>query len=218
MASLTPRTSGRSVFDFTRDPMAPPKLVIKAILDGIDAIAREMERKWGVDRLRLLVGDTLRIKFDAQKAKLDAAIAAGQETYIRAQAEGMRRAWLALDRAATEDGARALAPEVWQCVLPASGEVVSIVRTEAEAHHVARDGEVWTLAEVAVLIERLGAQIRQVRRRFPGAAVVEIRDGLDEEERDARPSEQAHGAEHPKAARVDARQQLPGLRAGEAHG
>ena len=120
--------------------------------------------------------DALRIRFDAQKAKLDAAIAAGQETYIRAQAEGMRRAWLALDRAATEDGAQALAPEVWECVLPASGEVVSIVRTEAEAHHVAHDGEVWTLAEVAVLIERLGDQVRQVRRRFPGAAVVEVRD------------------------------------------
>ena len=162
--------------DVTRDPMAPPKLVIKAILDGVDAIAREMERKWGVGRLRLLVGDALRIKFDAQKAKLDAAIAAGQETYIRAQAEGMRRAWLALDRAATEDGAQALAPEVWECVLPASGEVVSIVRTEAEAHHVARDGEVWTLAEIGVLIERLGDDVRQVRRRFPGSAVVEVRD------------------------------------------
>ena len=176
MAWLTPRASGRSVVDVTRDPMAPPKLVIKAILDGVDALARQMERKWGVGRLRLLVGDALRIKFDAQKAKLDAAIAAGQETYIRAQAEGMRRAWLALDRAATEDGAQALAPEVWECVLPASGEVVSIVRTEAEAHHVARDGEVWTLAEIAVLIERLGDQVRQVKRRFPGAAVVEVRD------------------------------------------
>ena len=156
--------------------MAPPELVIKAILDGVDALAREMERKWGIGRLRLLVDDALRIKFDAQKSKLDAAIAAGQEIYIRAQAEGMRRAWLALERAATEDGARALAPEVWECLLPASGEVVSIVRTEAEAHHVARDGEVWTLAEVAVLIERLGEQVRQVKRRFPGAAVIDVRD------------------------------------------
>ena len=145
MARLTTRASGRSVVDLASHPMAPPELVIKAILDGVDAIARQMERKWGVGRLRLLVDDALRIKFDAQKAKLDAAIAADQETYIRAQAEGMRRAWLALDRAATEDGAQPLAPEVWECVLPASGEVVSIVRTEAEAHHVARDGEVWTL-------------------------------------------------------------------------
>jgi hypothetical protein len=98
MARLMPRASARSAVDLTRNHMAPPEFVIKAILDGVDETARQMERKWGVGRLRLLVGDVLRIKFDAQKAKLDAAIAADQETYIRAQAEGMRRAWLALDR------------------------------------------------------------------------------------------------------------------------
>ena len=176
MARLMPRGSGRSVVGLTSDPAAPPELVIKAVLDGVDAIARQIEGKWGVGRLRLLVGDALRIKFDAQKVKLDAAIATDEEAYVRAQAEGMRRAWLALDRAATEAGAEPLAPEVWECVLPASGEVVSIVRTEIEAHHVARETEVWTLAEIAVLIERLGDDLRQVKRAFPGSAVVEVRD------------------------------------------
>jgi hypothetical protein len=176
MARLMPRASGRSVVGLANNPAAPPELVIKAILDGVDAIAQQMERKWGVGRLRLVVGDALRIKFDSQKAKLDAAIAADEEAYIRAQAEGMRRAWLALDRAATESGAQPLAPEVWECALPASGEVVSIVRTEIEAHHVARETEVWTLAEIAVLIERLGDDVRQAKRAFPGSAVVEVRD------------------------------------------
>jgi hypothetical protein len=60
-------------------------------------------------------------------------------------------------------------------VLPESGEVVSIVRTEAEAHHVARAGEVWTLPEVGVLIERMGDEVRKVRRMFPGSAVVDVR-------------------------------------------
>jgi hypothetical protein len=176
MARLMPRASGRSVVGLANNPAAPPELVIKAILDGVDAIAQQMERKWGVGRLRLVVGDALRIKFDSQKAKLDAAIAADEEAYIRAQAECMRRAWLALDRAATESGAQPLAPEVWECALPASGEVVSIVRTEIEAHHVARETEVWTLAEIAVLIERLGDDVRQAKRAFPGSAVVEVRD------------------------------------------
>lgn len=176
MARLMPRASARSAVDLTRNPMAPPEFVIKAILDGVDETARQMERKWGVSRLRLLVGDELRLRFDAQKAKLKAAIASDQATYVRAQADGMRRAWLALDRAATEAGAEPLAPEVWECVLPSTGEVVSIVRTEAEAHHVARDGEVWTLAEIAMLIKRLGDQVRQVKRTFPGSAVVEVRD------------------------------------------
>ena len=112
-----PRATGR-VVDLTRDPMAPPELVTQAILDGLDETARQMEQKWGVGRLRLLVDDALRAKFDAQKAKLDAAIATDQEIYVRAQAAGMRRAWQVLDRAATEAGAQPLAPEVWECVLP----------------------------------------------------------------------------------------------------
>jgi hypothetical protein len=176
MARLKPPTSGLSTIDLTRDPIAPPEVVIRAILDGVDEVARQMERKWGVGRLRLLVSDTLRIRFGAQQAKLDAAIATDEPVYIRAQAEGMRRAWMALDRAATEAGAEPLAPEVWECVLPATGEVVSIVRTEAEAHHIARESEVWMLAEIAVLIERLGNGVRQVKRTFPGSTVVEVRD------------------------------------------
>jgi hypothetical protein len=174
MRRSTPRATGR-VFDLTRDPMAPSEVVAKAILDGVDETARQMELKWGVGRLRLLIDDALRAKFDAQKAKLDAAIATGQTVYVRAQAAGMRRAWQVLDRAATEAGAQPLAPEVWECVLPDSGEVVSIVRSEAEAHHVAREGEVWTLAEVGVLIERMGADVRKVRRICPGSKVVDVR-------------------------------------------
>jgi len=174
MGRLKQRATG-SVVDLTRDPIAPPELVTKAILDGLDETARQMERKWGVGRLRLLVDDALRAKFDAQKAKLDAALATGHEVYIRTQADGMRMAWQVLDRTATETGAQPLAPEVWECVLPSTGEVVSIVRTEAEAHHVARECEVWTLAELAVLIERIGDQGRPIKRTFPGAAVAEVR-------------------------------------------
>jgi hypothetical protein len=148
--------------------------IAQAVIDGLDETAQQMELKWGVRRLRLLVDDDLRMRFDAQKAKLDAALASNQPGYIRSQGEGMRRAWSALDKAATEAGAEPLSPEVWECQLPSSGEVVSVVRTEAEAQHVARDGEVWTMAEVAVLIERLGHEARQVKRTFPGSAVVDI--------------------------------------------
>jgi hypothetical protein len=35
---------------------------------------------------------------------------------------------------------------------------------------------VWTLAEIATLIERLGRDTRQVKRMFPGAMVSGIRN------------------------------------------
>ena len=42
-------------------------------------------------------------------------------------------------------------------MLPSSGEVVAIVRTEAEAHHVCREMRVFTLEEIGRLIEGAGA-------------------------------------------------------------
>src|SRR5512134_2589645 len=103
-------------FDPSTDPQAPSDYAIRAILDGLDHVAAEMERKWGVGRLRLLVSDLLRARFDAQKDKLDVAIVTNRETYIRAQAEGMKRAWSALHKAASEAGYAPLSPKVWECV------------------------------------------------------------------------------------------------------
>ncbi len=164
---------GRSI-NPVNDPMAPSDYVVRAIIDGLDQVAREMERKWGVDRLRLLVSDPLRARFDAQTDKLDAAIEANQERYVRIQAEGMRRAWAALDKAATEAGQKPLSPLVWECALPTTGEVVSIVRGEAEAHHVARECRVFTLDEVARLVEALGDTVLEVKRVFPDARVSRV--------------------------------------------
>jgi len=158
----------------TTDPQAPPEYVTRAVLDGLDALACEMERKWGVGRLRLLVNDLLRARFDAQKDKLDAAIRSGQVRYLQVQADGMRRAWAALDAAATQAGHPPLSPEVWECVLPESGEVVAIVRSEAEAHHVCRERRVFSLAEIGRLIAGLGAQALAVKRVFTGAEVTGV--------------------------------------------
>lgn len=157
------------------ETMAPVAYRIQAMAEGLDQVAYAMERKWGVGRLRLLVPDLLRAKFDEQKDRLDAALRSGEEEYVATQAEGMRRAWAALDRAAHEAGASTVAPQVWECVLPSSGEIISLVRSEEDAHHVAREGRVFTLAEVALLIEALGDGVLDVKQRFPGTTVTGIR-------------------------------------------
>ena len=148
---------------------------IQAMVEGLDQVAIAMERKWGVGRLRLLVSDLLRAKFDEQKDRLDQAIAGNHEAFVRIHVDGMRRAWEALDRSAREAGETPLAPQVWECVLPDTGEIVSLVRTEAEAHHVAREGRVFTLAEIATLIAGLGDAVLEAKKQFPGAAVTAIR-------------------------------------------
>jgi hypothetical protein len=148
------------------------------MVDGLDQLALEMEGKWGVDRLRLLVSDLLRASFDEQKDRLDQALATNNEAFVRAQVEGMRRAWTALDLTASEAGEMPLAPQVWECELPDTGEIVSLVRTNAEARHVARAGRVFTLAEVAILIAALGNTVMEAKKQFPGATVTSIRRRL----------------------------------------
>jgi hypothetical protein len=157
------------------EAMAPAAYRIRAMVDGLDQLALDMERKWGVDRLRLLVSDFLRARFDEQKDRLDAALRSGEERYVAAQVEGMRRAWAALDRAAQDAGASPLAPQVWECVLPSTGEIISLVRSGDEAHDVAREGRVFTTAEIALLIEALGEGVLSVKQKFPGATVTGIR-------------------------------------------
>lgn len=163
------------LFEPTSDPMATPEYRIRAMLESLDERAHAMERKWGVGRLRLLVSQLLRIKFDAQKERLDEALRSGQERYIALQVDGMKRAWAALDKAAEDAGEKPLAPAVWECVLPSTGEIVSLVRTEVEAHHVARACRVFTVAEIAHLIEAAGAGVLEVKRVFPGATITGIR-------------------------------------------
>jgi hypothetical protein len=147
----------------------------QAVVDGLDETVQRLELKWGVGRLRVLVSDELRTRFDEQKRRLSYAFADGDDEAIVTQALGMKRGWLPLDEAATAAGAEPLHPNVWECQLP-TGEVVAIVRTNAEAQHVCRDREVYTLAEIGQLIARLGEDIRQVKTLYPGATVAEIRD------------------------------------------
>jgi hypothetical protein len=128
---------------------------IQALVEDVDSVALAMERKWGIDRLRLLIPVELRARFDAQKDRFDQAIAGNSEDHVRVQAHGMARAWQAVDRAVVDAGHSPLRPEVWELSLT-TGEVVSLVRTEADAHYVVAEGRVFTLAQIAALIEKLG--------------------------------------------------------------
>jgi hypothetical protein len=129
---------------------------IQAMVEDVDQVAIAMERKWGIDRLRLLVPVELRARFDAQKDRLDQAIASNLEDHVHVQSQGMVRAWEAVDRAAGDAGHAPLCAEVWELSLPGTGEVVSLVRTEAEAHLVVAEGRVFTLAQIAALIAKTG--------------------------------------------------------------
>jgi hypothetical protein len=154
-------------------------LSIQGLVQSVDLLTDRLERKWGVGRLRLLVEDALRERFDRQWRKWQAAYATQDLDAVRAHSEAMRRAWAALDVAATTAGHQPLAPEVWETRMP-NGRVLGVVRTLPEAHALAGDGrerDIWTLDEVGRVIAAWHAErwADAAHRHFPGAQIAAIR-------------------------------------------
>jgi hypothetical protein len=138
-------------------PMSSGAYRIQAMVDGLDQVAgrprpgRRPQRKWGVSRL----GRSCRIH------------PVGRGKLRSHPLRRIKRAWLTLDHAAHRAGEKTARTRVWESVLPSTGEVVSIVRTVVEAHHVAD--------EVAVLIDAVGDCVLDLKHKFPGATVTGIR-------------------------------------------
>ena len=157
----------------------------QAEIDEVDIVASGMEKRWGVDRLRLLVGAELREKFDRQRFLFNKAIWHGDLEEVRQQSRRMIAAWRALDRKATENGAEGVSPSVWEIPLP-DGSVAALVRENGDVRHVMAENrlvQVYTVEEIGRLIHALPT-VMKAKEVFPGATVtasrVNIPDQLNE--------------------------------------
>lgn len=178
--------------------MAPDHYKKRSLTEGLDHLAKQMETKWGVDRLPLLVSDQLRAAFYQQKDLLDEALSSGDLALIDIQVGGMKRAWEALDQAATQSGQPTLSADIWEVKLPVSGRVVAFVKTSAEAQAIARpDLETWTVSEIAQLIDGMDENVRAVKQLFPGAEVTAITKKETPSQTDEKPFDWSKGDEIP---------------------
>jgi hypothetical protein len=194
------RTKNLIAGDTTLRPMADERswarsngtyIAGRAYVDGADQTAAEMEAKWGVDRLRLLVGPELREKFDRQRYLFNQAIWEGDLEQVRREAGRMTTAWLALDKAATAAGKQPLHPQVWEMPVsdPAMADdptraayVVAIVPDDATAHHVIAEGRkvaVYTLDEIGRFLA-LYPDVARAKLVIPGATVTAVRKSVDD--------------------------------------
>jgi hypothetical protein len=147
-----------------------------AHMDGADQLAIEMERKWGVDRLRLLVDPDLREKFDRQRLLYNAACWHGDLEAVRRESQRTVVAYSVLDGAAEDAGKPKLSPLVWELAL-ADGTAVAIVRSPEDAHAVSHDGRrlvVYTLEELGRMLE-VYQEVTRVKEAFPGSTVTQLR-------------------------------------------
>lgn len=74
----------------------------QAIIDGVDLVARDVEARYGVDRVRLLLPDDMRARFDRQRAKFIGSIWDGDLPELQVQARRMIAAWRDVDAEAAK--------------------------------------------------------------------------------------------------------------------
>lgn len=148
----------------------------RSYIDGADALAVDMERKWGCDRLRLLVDAGTREKFDRQRFLFSDAISNGDLEAVRLQSARMVAAWAALDKMASMMGRQPLPREVWEVVL-ADGTVAAVVPDSARAAMVIAEGRkvaVYTMGEIGKLLDAHHAVVA-MKLKWPGASVTATR-------------------------------------------
>ena len=155
---------------------------LQAWFDGVQEARDLSNAEWGMDRLPLLVSDETRAKFYRQSHRWGSAYRDAWEAdmltrdhldAVQSAAGGMRRAYAAMAAEAVEAGHRPLSPEVWETTLE-DGTVAAIVKTDAEAGHVIASGRalvVYSLAEIASVIDALPKVLQDAKRAFPGATV-----------------------------------------------
>jgi len=145
----------------------------RGFIDGADAVAVEMERYWGVDRLRLLVPPEVREKFDRQRYLFNKAITNGDLEEVRRESTRMIAGWMACNKIALAAGAKRLEREVIEVGLD-DGTTAAIVPDAIRASLVRAEGRqvtIYTHEEIGRILSS-HSLVGKVKATWPGAQVI----------------------------------------------
>lgn len=169
------RQTGRTGHSLESCPTVRLSEATQEMIKSLDLIAREMELRWGVERLERLVEPDIGQKFVAQRDKLNEAIDRRDEPSIKKHAEAMSRAWKALDKIATEQGSKTINPDdYWEMRHPRAPEItVRLVRTMEEMPKDAPGDVAYVSADE--LLDFVPPMVIKAKQVFPGARVIELK-------------------------------------------
>ncbi len=150
----------------------------------LDALALDMDRKWGVDRLPELVSVETAQKYGRAMAHLNECIREADPARTAAAAQNCIKGLHALDAEATAAGHQPATGEYWEYELGADeGQEpfrFAIIRDQHEwpALKAKRpDLEFYTLREVAIALRAnmRGPLLAEVKKHFPAAEVTAVK-------------------------------------------
>ena len=155
---------------------SPNEVACDLALGGLDRMAREMDRKWGVDRLPDLVSPEMAVKYGSAMGKLNAAVRESDVAHTVARAEVCVRGLRAMDAAADAAGMPHSDPDIWEYQI--DGHTFGIIADGRDwpAAYAKREGiTIHTMREVALALKHYGQIVVDVKQAFNGAEVVAVR-------------------------------------------
>lgn len=154
---------------------------IDGALKPLDAVATELEIRWGRDRLLQLVAPETAAKWQSAKDKLDAAIAYNDVADAIKRIGILIRGWRALEAEAISNGYKPCPPDVWIANVGEEGKRpmanYAIVKDSADASQIKEDFPVYSLVEVARMIRFFNsnvASVDNIKKIFPDATVKSV--------------------------------------------
>lgn len=160
---------------------------IAGAIKPLDALAVEMEAKWGRGRLQELVSPETSAKFEAAKAKLDVAIHDVDVPLVIQRSKSLMRGWSVMEKEAIEAGHEAAPPDVWFCHAPAEDGKkemgFAIAKSSSVANLAQTELPVYTLEEVGRILRAFKLQhlSHPVKKIWADAELTSI-DLLEEQE------------------------------------
>lgn len=149
--------------------------LIEMELHRLDCVACAYEAKWGIGNLYDYATPELRQKWDAQNEKLANAVSAQDYFLVRQLVAGSLRGWELLERSAAENGHAPIEPHFFEVQLE-SGFTLRIAKNVSEARAITKEGVfVWSLKEVARVIEKDYTLVNVIKQTFPEAAISNVR-------------------------------------------
>lgn len=163
---------------------------IQNYLTEYDRVVSDYERRWGIERLPLLVSPELRDRFWQQIDKLNDAIHRDAPNDVEHHVSVTLRAYAALEKEAIAMGGVEIGDDVWTAEAR-DGTVVAVVRDVHAVGGIKKempDALVYCVQEVAAIVSKWSEQNKlaaDVKDVFPGAVVSEVKptmkDKLDDD-------------------------------------
>lgn len=149
------------------------EIMVDHAIAPFDRAARDMERKWGVERLPELVPPDMAKKFGGAIAHLNACIEQGDPDAVAAAAANCIRGLNAMDAAATAAGHT---PPGTVAEYDLDGFHFGIVADAGDWTAIDRPGmQIFSMREIAIALKaQFGKPVEIVKAEFPGATVTNI--------------------------------------------